>query len=199
MRILVRFALASAIWATANAAAAQETVIIRSLESPVVFHAQFNPKEIMITKSVPWQKHRSSKGDAPTLEFTDTEPRTFQAEFLFDTFEAGTDVHQTLIAPLEALALIDPGKKRPPLVQVEWGAGFPAFRGVIESIDVKYTLFLADGTPVRAIAAVLLKEAQSVRVKQGDPASVISCEVPGDCPPGQSCFSGACAPGQQAR
>lgn len=191
MHLLTRCALAVTL--LGGTAAAQENVTIRSLESPEVFEAQFNPTEISITKPVPWKKHKSSKGDAPTLEFTGAEPRTLEAELLFDTFQAGTNV-QDLIAPLEKLATVDPAKKRPPLVSFSWGSSFPVFRGVIESIGVKYTLFLPDGTPVRATCNVKFKEAGSVRVKKGSAASVITCQSPSDCPQGQTCSNGACAP-----
>jgi len=196
MHAVARFALAAALVAVASAAAAQNTVIIRSLESRVVVHAQFNPTEITITKSVPWQKHKNSEGDAPTLEFTAAEPKTLQAELSFDTANTGADVHDAFIAPLEALALIDPAKRRPPLVQFEWGS-FPPFRGVVESVGVRYTLFLPDGTPTRATASITLRQADHVLTrKRGDPGTVISCQVPEDCPSGQSCFNGACAPAQ---
>jgi hypothetical protein len=193
MQAIIRCTLAIVLLCGAAAAAAQDNVTIRSLESPEVFEAQFNPKEISIDKSVPWKKHKSSEGDAPTLEFTAAEPRTLGAELLFDTFEAGTNV-QNLIAPLEKLATVDPTRKRPPLIQFSWGSKFPAFAGVIESISVKYTLFLPDGTPVRATVAVTVKEAASVRVKKGTAASVIPCQTPSECPSGQSCFNGVCAP-----
>ena len=50
-------------------------------------------------------------------------------------------------------------KRRPTRVKVAAGAGAIAFEGVIESIDTRYTEFLADGTPVRATCAVKLQEA----------------------------------------
>jgi hypothetical protein len=193
MQAFARCALVAPLLVIAAGAAAQEKVTIRSLESPEVFEAQFNPTEITIDKPVPWRKHKSSEADAPTLEFTAAEPRTLHAELLFDTFEAGTSV-QTDLAPLEGLASVDPTRKRPPLVLFQWGSAFPAFSGVIESIGVKYTLFLPDGTPVRATAAITVKEAASVRVKKGASASVIPCQTPSDCPLGHACFSGACAP-----
>jgi len=192
MRPLIGVALASAVWMLAEESAAQPAAI-RSLESEAVFHSQFNPKEIQVTQTVPWKKHRSSRPDAPTLEFTDAEPRTLLAELDFDSSAGGTDVHQA-IAPLEQLALVDPALERPPLVQFEWG-GFPVFKGVIESVDVKYTLFLPNGTPVRATASIGLKEAARVRGK-GNPGDALACKVPADCPSGQSCFNGTCAPGR---
>jgi len=50
----------------------------------------FNPKELTIDKSVPWEKHKNVEGDAPTLEFTSGEPQTMRFELLFDTYEEGS-------------------------------------------------------------------------------------------------------------
>lgn len=51
-------------------------------------NASFNPKEIAVDKSVPWQKHKNTEGDSPTLEFTAGEPKTMNAELMFDTYES---------------------------------------------------------------------------------------------------------------
>ena len=55
-------------------------------------------------------------------------------------------------------------EKRPPLVLLEWGE-FPRFKGVIESLSTEYTMFLPDGTPVRAICTITMKEADTVKAK----------------------------------
>lgn len=164
---------------------------LRSLESGAVVPAQFNPTEIHITKSVPWQKQKGSEDASPALQLSGAEPRTLQAVLLFDAGAA--DVHELYVAKLEQLAAPDATTKRPPLVQLEWGE-FPAFRGVIEKLDTRYTLFLANGTPIRASVDVTLREAASVKAKKGKPGEVDTCETDGQCGAGRFCFSGACAP-----
>lgn len=119
----------------------------------------FNPTELAVDKSVPWQKAPTSEGDAPDLEFTSADGRSLSFELVFDTFETKEDVHAKFIAGIEQLTLIDPNLKRPPLVKVVWGPGTPAFKGVIESLSVRYTLFLPDGTPCRATVNLKIKEA----------------------------------------
>jgi hypothetical protein len=191
------FLLAALIAASAPVAGAAQLaqVTIRSLEGgPPPVAVQFNPTEITISKPVPWQKHKSSKGDGPTLEFTGAEPKTLSVELLFDTYESRTNVHDAWVANLEKLALVDEGKKRPPMCLFTWGTGFPPFKGVIESISVKYTLFLEDGTPVRAVVDLKLAQADTVRVKgAGNEFTPIPCVQDTDCPPGQGCLAGVCA------
>ena len=138
---------------------------IASLEAPrLVVTAMYNPKEIGVDKSVPWAKTASSIGDPPELEFSSADGRTMSFELLFDGFETGTNVHTTYIATLLRLAsAIDPDgpeeKRRPPRVSVKWGV-LPEFQGVIESIGTKYTMFLPDGTPVRATCHIKVREAR---------------------------------------
>jgi len=170
----------------------QLTIVSLETDDPP-FVAQFNPKEIGIDKSVPWEKHRASEGDSPTLEFTGAEPKTLNVELLFDLFETGGNVHDVFVQKLEQLALVNADKKRPPMVLVVWGGNFPAFTGVIESVSVKYTLFLPDGTPVRATMNVSFKQAAAVRVRGGSAFTPTKCAVDADCLPGQTCQGGVCA------
>lgn len=136
---------------------------IRMIEIGVSVEAYYNPKEISIEKQVPWNKHKTSKGDAPTLEFTDAEPKTMSFELFFDSYESGENVHTKYISKLEKATLIMGGsneeKKRPPTCLITWGKGFPKFVGVMEQLSVKYTMFFKDGTPCRATATVRMKQA----------------------------------------
>ena len=49
----------------------------------------------------------------------------------------------------------DKQKFRPPVILFIWGRFI--FKGVIESLSQKYTMFLSDGTPVRAECAIKLR------------------------------------------
>ena len=135
-----------------------------------VVTAMFNPKEIQIDKSVPWTKSPQSKGDRPSLEFSSADGRVMSFELMFDGFETGTNVHTTFVDNLMKLALVQDSngaedKKRPPKVAVKWGEGkLPEFQGVIESVSTNYTMFLPDGTPVRATCHVTIREASHLSV-----------------------------------
>ncbi len=54
--------------------------------------AYFNPKEMSVDKSVPWQKHKNAEGDEPTLEFTAAEPKKMAVDLMFDSYEKGATV-----------------------------------------------------------------------------------------------------------
>jgi Contractile injection system tube protein len=89
------------------------------------------------------------------------------------TLQTGRNVHTDFVDNLMKLTLVqdldgDAAKRRPPKVAVKWGKSrFPEFQGVIESVSTKYTMFLPDGTPVRAVCHVTIKEAGSVSFRKG--------------------------------
>jgi hypothetical protein len=146
---------------------------ISSVEGPrIVVTAMYNPKEVTIDKSVPWIRSPQSKGDHPSLEFGSADGAVMSFDLLFDTFEAGTNVHAGFIEKLLTLAHVQnpagaEDQKRPPKVSVKWGVGkLPEFQGVIESVSTKYTMFLPDGTPVRATCRVTIREAGHLSVKK---------------------------------
>jgi hypothetical protein len=135
--------------------------------------ALLNPRELALDKQVPWNEHKTSRGDRPRLEFTDAAPAILSVELLFDTFETGGDVYKDHIARLERLTQVmdptssEPDRKRPPICIFRWGS-FPPFQGVIEQLAVKYTMFFPDGTPCRATATVRMKESAGHRVGAGE-------------------------------
>ncbi|MBK9030069.1 MAG: hypothetical protein IPL61_01810 [Myxococcales bacterium] len=129
-----------------------------------VVKAQYNPKELGIDKSVPWQKSPTSSGDQPELQFTSAEGRSMSFELFFDEFETGGNVHTKYVEQLLDFAkVMEPtgaeDRRRPTRVKVIWGAGLPAFEGVIESVSTKYTMFLPNGVPCRCTCSVKFKEA----------------------------------------
>jgi hypothetical protein len=146
---------------------------IDSLDQPQTYivTAQYNPKELQVDKSIPWQKKNQanqSNDQGIHLEFTGAEGRSMSVELLFDGYEQNASIIKN-ITNLETLAsVIDPtstdeNKRRPHRCIVSWGsAGMPSFKCVIESLSTKYTMMSADGVPLRATCTVKLKEADVV-------------------------------------
>jgi hypothetical protein len=128
---------------------------------PIV--ALFNPKEYTISKSVPWNPHASAGLDAPEMQFTTGQGETLNLELFFDTYEAGSDV-RAHTDKLHVLAKIDSDLHRPPLLLVSWAA--LKFKGVVESINHRFTMFKEDGTPVRATCTLALRQAASATEQQ---------------------------------
>lgn len=121
----------------------------------------FNPKEYSVQKSVQWEPHKAPGLDTPEQEFTSGNPAVLSVELFFDTYEGKKDVRVEHTDKIMKLALVDADKHRPPLVMFSWG-GF-TFKGVIETLTLRYTMFLPDGKPCRATANLSIKEAQTAK------------------------------------
>lgn len=125
----------------------------------------FNPNQYTITKKVSWKSQPVHGLDVPVQHFQTGEPRSLGVSLLFDTYEARTDVRDLTVQVAE-LAEVKGKSGRPPLCQFFWGpdqknAGTLAFQGVIESVTQKFTLFLDNGTPVRATLDLTVREIES--------------------------------------
>lgn len=81
-------------------------------------------------------------------------PTTLSMELFFDQYESGKSVRE-MTDKIEALALVHQELHRPPTALLTWGTGL-AFKCILESFRTAFALFLADGTPVRAVMTVHL-------------------------------------------
>jgi Contractile injection system tube protein/LysM domain len=123
----------------------------------------FNPKEYSLEKSVPWEPSKAHE-DAPVLEFKSPSAMTLSVTLQFDTYEERLSVRDKYVRRLERLSLMkgkaknDPNPKNhaPPRCMFVWGQLM--FRGVLTSLTQKYTMFLADGTPVRAEVSIKMQQ-----------------------------------------
>jgi phage protein U len=145
-------------------------------EAGISVDAQYNPKELQIDKSVPWQKHNKANANGLQLEFTGAEGRTMSIDLLFDGYEENASI-QDSVAVLETLATVrepnssEDDMRRPHHCVVVWGTvmggGDNKFKCVIEQISTKYTMFSQDGIPLRATVTLKLKEAERVSMAAG--------------------------------
>lgn len=129
-----------------------------------VLEAQFNPKEIVVDKTVPWQQ-QPHQGPAD-LQFEHADPARMTFELLFDEAQSSKSI-QPSIDRLNQFTSVDATFHRPPKVKVTWGSGagvMPAFDAVIEAVSVRYTMFAENGIPVRASVDVRLRQAAHLKV-----------------------------------
>jgi nucleoid-associated protein YgaU len=124
----------------------------------------FNPNTITLAKTVNWTDQGGKRRDHPRTQFEGGASRTLTLSLFFDSYEAAEgekDVrrHTKKVADL---ARFDGDLHRPPVCLVSWGSTSEEydlpFKGVVTSLTQKYTMFMADGTPVRATVDVTFKE-----------------------------------------
>lgn len=99
---------------------------------------------------------------APLLQYVRGNSRSMAVELFCDTYETASDVRDHTDA-IYGLLTIRSETHVPPLCTFAWGSF--RFRGVVERINGRFTLFLADGTPVRATLSLSMKEYVDVSVE----------------------------------
>ncbi|WP_018527180.1 CIS tube protein [Alkalispirochaeta alkalica] len=137
---------------------ALEKAVIHNLDTNEDVEVLFNPKEYIIEKRTPWKEQEIQGLDSPAVEFTLGERKRLSMELFFDTSEEKSDV-RAFTDKIEELMLVNADQHRPPLLLFTWGN--LQFRCVLEDLVQRFTMFLNDGTPVRAILKVLFKEYSS--------------------------------------
>jgi len=103
---------------------------------------------------------------APILQYVRGNGRTLTMDLFFDTYEAQTDVRRHTEKIYGLLNVRGP-LHRPPVCTFTWGAF--NFTCVAERVGGRFTLFLADGTPVRATLSCTFKEFIEVELLVRDP------------------------------
>jgi len=153
----------------------KQPAMITSLDNnieggPIFLTFQYNPKELSFTRTVDWNPSRESlqQGDAiPTMDYRGVQPYTLTInQILFDGYnervsvQGKIDMFKRMVQPLVTPENPQPdclNLKRPPVVLFSVGFGF-FFPGVVTSLTVKYTMFLPDGQPCRAMVNLKMKQ-----------------------------------------
>jgi hypothetical protein len=116
----------------------------------------FNPNEYALDTSNNYTWKKVPNTGMPAGQFVSGGTTSLSMDLFFDTFEKGTDVRD-LTKKISELLDIDVG--HPPLVRFVWGS--IDFKGVLEKVSQKFTMFLDSGIPVRATLKVTFKSATS--------------------------------------
>jgi hypothetical protein len=129
---------------------------------PIEF--MFNPTELVFEGSVQTSESpgaRTQDRGNPKVSFSHVKASKVTInKILFDTYEDGGDVVKQYIENFRKSVEFVKGKERPPIYQFMWGKQVYLRRCFIEQLNYKLTMFLPDGTPVRAVIdSLTLKEA----------------------------------------
>lgn len=129
----------------------------------------FSPTELAFTKSANYAEVAIPGLEMPLLQFVRGEAETITMELFLDASASSSTVTEQA-RRLYKLATIVPDRHSPPLVKVSWGAGFPGpslgasreaengFTAVVLSVARRFTMFAGDGTPLRAVVTLSLKQ-----------------------------------------
>ncbi len=117
----------------------------------------FNPAEYNLEISNSYQEAAPPGLSNPIIQFVNGDTQSLSMELLFDTYTdgGGADVSEKT-SEFTRLLEIDADVHAPPRVEFKWGVF--AFKAVLEKISHRFTMFKADGTPVRATLSVSFKQ-----------------------------------------
>lgn len=144
------------------------TAVVGNMGIPCIF----NPSEFSIQRNVNYAKHNIPGRDRPVLQFISGDAEVMSLSLIFDTYSAGIDSAQPLVAgstalpdaakqdvriftePLMKLSTVNSDTHAPSIVEFVWGS--ISFKGYIESISQRFTMFNMFGKPVRAVVDLSL-------------------------------------------
>lgn len=126
-------------------------------EFPVIF----NPTEYNLEISNSFQEAAPPGLSNPIIQFVNGQTQVLTMDLLFDTYTdgQGADVSQRTKEFAEMLA-IDGTFHAPPRVEFIWGVF--SFKAVVEKLSQRFTMFLGNGTPVRATLNITFKQFRSL-------------------------------------
>jgi hypothetical protein len=143
-----------------------EVLVPQKTPAPVI-KLRFNTTEYQLQKSNNFAEIPIPGLESPPIQFVRGTCEKLITELLADTSDTLEDVRKLYTDPLRDLMRIEKAMHAPPIVRLSWGG--QAFKGVIEALNITYTLFTPEGVPIRAKLSLTLKEYRPVKVQLKDP------------------------------
>ncbi|MDE5777061.1 MAG: hypothetical protein K2I10_00910 [Lachnospiraceae bacterium] len=162
----------------------------------------FNPKEYSLSTGIQCAEKKTPGKKHPVNQYISGNSKSLNVALFFDTYippsldnpeEGGMDV-TIYTSKIVKLAEVDDTLKKVPTVTFAWGN--MSFTGIIQNVKENYTMFLADGKPVRAKLDLSFKsvpvehtdafadkkkdEAKTLTVAEGDTLCSIAKKEYGD-------------------
>jgi hypothetical protein len=136
----------------------------------------FNPSELSFSRSVEIEQAAGARTEAGENKTSFKHPNPYSlsiSNVILDTYEDGSSVLGPLgkfTKAVEFAASGDGKGQRPPIYLFTWGSN-KYLRCFIKSLNFKLTLFMPDGTPVRATLDLSLEQVDAPTPKgsQGTP------------------------------
>jgi nucleoid-associated protein YgaU len=144
--------------------------------SPEIIPVLFNPTELHFAKGAQLAEIGIPGIDAPILQFIRGQSEKLTVELFFDSTESGMDAGAisvtTLTDKFYGLVKMQSKSHAPPICEFQWNPNFPgvhlpaahgmqqrhSFKGLVQSVSQKFTLFSPQGTPLRATLTLTLLE-----------------------------------------
>jgi len=169
---------------------------IQNLDTSEEIFVQYNPPEYSLSKGAQISEIAIPGLDSPLLQFIRGTNERLTLRLFFDTTDDGTDVREKT-KDFYQLVKIDGKTHAVPKCRISWGQSGRIkgdnetdFIGIAENINQNFTLFKADGTPLRVELEMTFREYRTLEeqinelhsytrtrsIKRGDTLSRIAYE-----------------------
>jgi len=135
----------------------------------------FNPNQLSFSRSISLEQSQGARTEQGQSKVSFKHPNPYSLtinNILFDTYETGKSVLTYIDKLKKAVEFSEGGegdKKRPPIYLFNWHEDY--LRCFVKTLSYKLTLFLPDGTPVRATVDLTLEEVDYPVSQPGQGAS----------------------------
>jgi len=137
--------------------------ILKPTVTPDVIPLRFNPTEYQLQKQNNFAEIAIPGLETPPIQYVRGASEKLTLELIVDTSDTLENVRKKYVDAVRGLLNINGELHAPPLVAFEWDQEI--FKGVLESLNVTYTLFSATGVPLRAKLSTTLREYRPVTVQ----------------------------------
>ncbi|MEB3233622.1 MAG: hypothetical protein VKJ64_21620 [Leptolyngbyaceae bacterium] len=139
----------------------------------------FNPNELSFSRSISLEQPQgaSTNTGEPKTSFKHPNPYSLTiSNIVLDTYEDQVSVRPYIRKFARGVEFMQDGEeanKRPPIYLFTWGAN-EYLRCFVKTLSFKLTLFLPDGTPVRALVDLTLEQVDEPTPRPGQSAPALS-------------------------
>jgi hypothetical protein len=125
----------------------------------------FNPEEYTLEQGNSFAEVGIPGLQAPPIQYVRGNLRSLRMDLFFDTYTPPSGKEDVRIHTRRIAGLMekDPVLRAPPVLIFAWGR--LQFQCVLDTLSQRFTMFLSDGTPVRATMSVTFKEYRSVEIE----------------------------------
>ncbi|TDF97128.1 LysM peptidoglycan-binding domain-containing protein [Paenibacillus piri] len=126
-------------------------IIVDKGSSKETVEVLFNPNEYSLDTSNSYSWDNVPGLSMPIGQFVSGGTTSLSMDIFFDTYEKGTDVRE-YTRKISGLLDVDKDLHAPPICRFVWGS--LDFKGVVQKVNQRFTMFLDSGIPVRATLKV---------------------------------------------
>ncbi len=142
-----------------------EKAKLKGLDGAEDIEFMFNPNEISLSRSMSIEQSQGARTESGQNKTSFKHPNPYIlkiSNLMFDTYESGKSVLEHVKKLSKAVEFTSKGKgenKRPPIYLFTWGK-HEYLRAFVKDFSCKLTIFLPDGTPVRAVVDLTLEQVE---------------------------------------